>query len=60
MSIYKYPLYDVRQIEDLRDMLEQSIKLYGDKPAYMVKDPIAARTGTEAAEGDKDVYKRQV
>ena len=56
MSIYKYPLYDVRQIEDLRDMLEQSIKLYGDKPAYMVKDPIAARTGTEAAEGDKKPY----
>lgn len=56
MSIYKYPLYDVRQIEDLRDMLEQSIKLYGDKTAYMVKDPIAARTGTKEAEGDKKPY----
>ena len=55
MSIYKAPLYDVRKIDDLRDMLEQSIKLYADKTAYLIKDPIAARSGKETA-GDKKPY----
>lgn len=31
------PLYDVREIRDLKDMLEQSEKIYGDKPAFYVK-----------------------
>lgn len=35
---YAYPLYEVREIKDLRDMLEQSNKLYGDLTAYYVKD----------------------
>lgn len=42
-SIYKYPLEDVRPIKDLRDMLQQSAKLYGNHAAYLVKDPIALR-----------------
>lgn len=29
--------YDVREIKDLRDMLAQSVKLYGDRPAFEVK-----------------------
>ena len=31
------PLYEVRKIRDLRDMLQQSVALYGDHPAFMVK-----------------------
>jgi len=31
------PLYEVRKIRDLRDMLQQSVKLHGDHPAFMVK-----------------------
>ncbi len=31
------PLYDVRKINDLRDMLRQSVKLYGDQTAFLVK-----------------------
>ncbi|HZW98015.1 MAG TPA: AMP-binding protein, partial [Bacillota bacterium] len=41
-SIYKYPLIEVRQINDLRDMVRQSKILYADKVAYLVKDPVAA------------------
>lgn len=42
-DIYKYPLEEVREIKDLRDMLRQSEELYGDRTAYLVKDPIASR-----------------
>lgn len=31
------PLYEVRKITDLRDMLRQSVKLYGDRTAFLVK-----------------------
>ena len=31
------PLYEVRKIRDLRDMLQQSVELYGDRTAFMVK-----------------------
>lgn len=31
------PLYDVRKIKDLRDMLNSSVEIYGDKPAFLVK-----------------------
>lgn len=31
------PLYDVRRISDLKDMIEQSAKLYADKAAFLVK-----------------------
>ena len=33
----RYPLYDVRKISDLRDMLDQSASLYADRPAFLVK-----------------------
>lgn len=42
-NLYQYPLEEVREIRDLRDMLQQSEKLYGDRTAYLIKDPIAAR-----------------
>ncbi|PYG90318.1 long-chain acyl-CoA synthetase [Ruminiclostridium sufflavum DSM 19573] len=32
------PLYEVREISNLRDMLEQSANLYSDKPAFLVKE----------------------
>ncbi len=35
------PLYEVRPIQDLRDMIQQSAGLYGDKPVFLVKDPRA-------------------
>jgi len=35
------PLYEVRPIKDLRDMIRQSAGLYGDKPVFLVKDPRA-------------------
>lgn len=36
-SLYKAPLYEVRKIRDLRDMLQQSVALFGDHPAFMIK-----------------------
>jgi long-chain acyl-CoA synthetase len=33
------PLYNVRPIQDLKDMLESSNSLYGSKPAFLVKKP---------------------
>jgi long-chain acyl-CoA synthetase len=33
------PLYEVRKISDLRDMLKQSVEHYGDKTAFLIKDP---------------------
>lgn len=43
LDLYKSPLYPVREIKDLRDMIQQSEELYADETAYMVKDPIALR-----------------
>lgn len=31
------PLYEVRKIADLKDMLNQSAALFADKPAFLVK-----------------------
>ena len=33
----KIPLYEVREISDLRDMLWQSVKIFNDKAAFMIK-----------------------
>lgn len=43
------PLYEVRKIDNLRDMIKQSAVIYGDKAAFLVKDPRAARTQSQAA-----------
>lgn len=32
------PLYDVRTITDLKDMLAQSVSLYGDKDIFLIKE----------------------
>lgn len=32
------PLYEVRKINDLRDMLHQSVQLYSDRTAFLVKE----------------------
>ena len=42
------PLYEVRKINDLRDMIKQSAEIYGDKAAFLVKDPRAARKPADA------------
>lgn len=31
------PLYEVRKVNDLRDMLQQSVKIFRDKTAFMIK-----------------------
>ena len=36
----KYPLHDVRTITDLKDMLSQSINLYGDRTAFLYKKAV--------------------
>ena len=33
----KIPYYEVREIHDLRDMLRQSVKIFSDKTAFMIK-----------------------
>lgn len=35
---YRDTLYDVREIADLKDLINSSVKMYGDKPAFLVKD----------------------
>lgn len=50
-KLYRYPLEKVREIHDLRDMLQQSVELYGDRVAYWVKDPIVL--GKEISEPQK-------
>ncbi len=32
------PFYEVRKLHDLRDLISQSVQLYGDRPAFEVKD----------------------
>lgn len=32
------PFYEVRQLHDLRDLICQSVELYGERPAFEVKD----------------------
>ena len=32
------PFYEVREIKDLKDMLESSCKLYGERVAFLVKE----------------------
>ena len=41
-KIYNYPLYEVRKIRDLKDMVQQSRMLYSYNNAYLTKDPVAA------------------
>jgi long-chain acyl-CoA synthetase len=54
-GIYKYPLYDVREIVNLRDMIQQSEKLYGERNAYLLKDPIATRQIVPRSEEAKNL-----
>lgn len=44
------PLYEVRPIQDLRDMLRQSVKLYADRPMFLIKDSrVLERAGVSKA-----------
>lgn len=36
-TIYGKPLYEVRKITNLKDMLQQSVELFGEKAAFFVK-----------------------
>ena len=48
------PLYDVGTVKDLRDMIKQSVSLYGEKTAFLIKDPKAARTARSGSDGSAD------
>ena len=37
MKKYSYPLYEIRTITDIKDLLIQSTKLYADRPAFWVR-----------------------
>ena len=37
MKKYSYPLYETRNITDLKDLLTQSLRLYADRPAFWVR-----------------------
>ena len=37
MKKYSYPLYEIRAITDIKDLLIQSVKLYADRPAFWVR-----------------------
>ncbi len=41
--IYKYPLHQVTELNDLREMAENSAEKFADKNAYLLKDPVALR-----------------
>lgn len=49
------PLYEVRNIENLRDMLEQSIIEYGEKDAFLVKDSAGSYRGISYRRFGEDV-----
>lgn len=42
-KIYKYPLHKVTELNDLREMAENSAEKFADKNAYFIKDPVALR-----------------
>lgn len=48
------PLYEVRQIRDLREMLQQSAEQFAEKPAFLVKDPRAVNRGKAPAESQTE------
>ena len=48
------PLYEVKPIRDLRDMLKQSADRFGDKPAFLVKDPRVVNRENAPAETQAD------
>ncbi len=49
------PLYSVRPIRDLKDMLEQSEKLFGSKDAFLIKTPDQNYKGIKYSEFKNDV-----
>lgn len=52
------PLYEVRPIQDLRDMIRQSASLYGDKPVFLVKDPRAIGQQSAAPQAGRSTETR--
>jgi long-chain acyl-CoA synthetase len=48
-------LYDVRHIENLRDLLEQSEKLFGENNAFLVKDSSSVYRGISYKRFKRDV-----
>lgn len=52
------PLYEVRPIQDLRDMIRQSASLYGDKPVFLVKDPRAIGQQSAAPQAGRSTVTR--
>ena len=42
-KIYKYPLHEVIEVKNLRELADYAAKTYADETAYLIKDPIALR-----------------
>lgn len=49
------PQYEVNEIENLRDMLEQSVRQFGEKDAFLVKDPAGNYRGVSYKRFSEDV-----
>jgi long-chain acyl-CoA synthetase len=48
------PLYEVKEIHDLRDMIKQSVEQFADETAFLVKDPRVMNRGRPAQEEKTD------
>lgn len=48
------PFYEVTEIRDLRDMLRQSARRFGDRTAFLIKDPRAVRLDQQPGEPKKE------
>ena len=42
-GIYDFPLYKLKHIDNLREIIENAEKYYADRNAFLIKDPIALR-----------------
>ncbi|NLM78655.1 MAG: hypothetical protein GX173_11315, partial [Ruminococcaceae bacterium] len=48
------PFYEVTEIRDLRDMLRQGVRRFGDRTAFLIKDPRAVRLDQQPGEPKKE------
>ena len=46
------PIYEVRKITDIRNLLNQSVKLYADRPAFRIRD----KSGAYVPKSYRDFY----
>ena len=49
------PIYDKREITDFKDLLNQSVSIYGNKNAFSLKGVMGEYTGVRYKDFKKDV-----